>query len=87
MSGAVHTPGPWVAGPAASIRGADGRSICRMTVRFDETEIADWHLVIAAPELLEQIELMVAVSRSTSGFSPMIRKQAEAVIAKARGNV
>ena len=86
MSAPMHTPGPWVGGPAATVLAADGRRVCQMAVRIDETEVADWHLVIAAPDLLVALENLANAASATSGFaSPMFLKDARAAIAKARG--
>lgn len=46
---------------------------------------ANARLIAAAPELLDALQNMVNVSRSVSGFSPMMREHAERVIAKAEG--
>jgi len=50
---ADNTPGPWSHAPAGVIIGADGRRICIVPARLDESDIADGDLIAAAPELLE----------------------------------
>ena len=40
-------------------------------------------LIAAAPELLEALQFLADVARSTRGFSPMALKQADRAIAKA----
>jgi len=96
-----HTDGPWVligshpnegfdcwwvrAQPSPALRGFT-KDIAAITgPQASDEQAANAHLIAAAPELLEALDLMVAVSRSTAGFSPMIRQQAEAALAKARG--
>ena len=47
--------------------------------------IANAHLIAAAPALLEALDFMVNVSRSTPGFSAMAREQAERALSLAKG--
>lgn len=90
MSG-EHTPGPWVVDPISAWVALPDRDapICAMLwpteLRSEHETMANARLIAAAPELLQALENMVAVSRSVSGFSPMIREQAERMISKARG--
>lgn len=93
---AQFTPGPWVIDPRhywdkqIGIRqDADGwhRLYCEVD-RDDcdrDTAEANARLIAAAPALLEALDFMVNVSRSTPGFSPMAREQAERAIALAKG--
>lgn len=89
---AQHTPGPWVlkqfGGP--QISGPNGYAVATMWGALSVRELAgqdaaNARLIAAAPDLLEALEMMVAVSRSAPGFSAMVRKDAELAIAKARG--
>lgn len=86
MSAPIHTPAPWRGGSAATVLSADGRTICRMAVRFDETEVADWYLVIAAPQLLRALEALAGAAAMTPNFaSPLMLKGAFEAIALAKG--
>lgn len=86
MSEAKHTPGPWRVSyerGTTQIRTANNESIM-----CDETYYpwvpkndADWHLIAAAPDLLEALEGVVRVAdRDTTEFNA-----ARAAIAKAKG--
>lgn len=50
-----------------------------------EESQANARLIAAAPALLEALDFMVNVSRSTPGFSPMAREQAERALSLAKG--
>lgn len=50
---------------------------------FANIDHPDARLIASAPELLAALEFMVNVSRTTPGFSPMAREQAERAIASA----
>lgn len=92
MSGPEHTPGPWSASEDKHSGHYDVSSVKEVIaqVLYVNNEaggrgLADARLIAAAPELLEALDFMVNVSRSTPGFSPMAREQAERALAKARG--
>lgn len=60
IANARHTPGPWSLGPAAVVLGADGRRVCQLAVRIDDTDVADARLIAAAPEMFEALLLVLA---------------------------
>ena len=92
-----YTPGPWKAAPFSSVVGCpitaqpDPKQntivVAGTRGAFGEDyrgEIeANARLIASAPELLEALQFMVDVSRSTPGFSPMAREQAERALSKA----
>jgi hypothetical protein len=46
------TPGPWSFAPASVIIGADGKRVCQVFVRLDDTDLGDGFLIASAPDLL-----------------------------------
>ena len=92
MSGAKHTPGPWViyldAGVAASVMpaGRDG-DVCTMAEEY-RTMIevnANAALIAAAPDLLAACEALITYVPEAPGVDHAVRRIAAAAIAKARG--
>ena len=92
----THTPAPWHfdkgndshAGFSMKfLVGADGQGFAH-TVGLDEpTDTANAHLIAAAPELLEALELYMEVGDQCSkGYISKCFRQAQAAIAKAKGN-
>jgi hypothetical protein len=70
----AHTPGPWRVGPInyADVYGPDGEIVALVPKGFDAT-VANAHLIAAAPELLEALEmgrraLATAVEVSTASL-------------------
>lgn len=90
---AAHTPGPWVMRHEAESGHYEVRDDFNQIVAhvFYVTNVpclqgeADARLIAAAPVLLEALDFMVNVSRSTPGFSAMAREQAERAISLAKG--
>lgn len=94
---AAHTPAPWkvshdeYAGHYdVSTLDAERGSEAIAQVLYTDNEPggrgeADARLIAAAPALLEALDFMVNVSRSTPGFSPMAREQAERALSLAKG--
>ena len=88
---AEYTPGPWRVRENAR----HSQEYCDLTICGDIWRLADINgpqydhqeanarLIAAAPELLEALQFLADVARSTRGFSPMALKQADRAIAKA----
>lgn len=95
---AAHTPGGWAVNDVRynrdyrtymNVMTADGLRFVAAVSCDPSTDTqqlrANARLIAAAPALLEALDFMVNVSRSTPGFSPMAREQAERAIALAKG--
>lgn len=86
------TPGPWresqVASDVMEIVGADYSTVCDLYF-MDEHEIANCHLIAAAPELYEALDSCLfgygASEGQTDLDDPNWRERARAALAKARG--
>lgn len=84
MTGTKHTPGPWhVSQPDGNYIRSEIGGIAGLT--FSATK-ADAHLIAAAPDLLEALELAVTLDRSAAdGDESIWVTDARAAIAKAKG--
>ena len=93
-----HTPGPWewdagVIPPDGPGRYADIYIIAEdgeptILAEFNDSlpeGRANAYLMTAGPEMFAALQFITDVARSTSGFSLMAIKQADAAIAKAKG--
>lgn len=94
---AAHTPGPWGAVPM--VNGSKGgfyivgnrhgnnaeTEVATVGPTLSKSAEANARLIAAAPALLEALDFMVNVSRSTPGFSAMAREQAERALSLAKG--
>ena len=91
MTGAKHTPGPWVYEPSADghslIKAADGTTICLMALGDIDDEERDARTIAATPDLIEALIAMVRKYAPPDdgypGTSPA--HQARAALAKAEG--
>lgn len=86
-----HTPGPWYAGEWGSVYGLTGTGqVAGISPRSNDCErIANTRLILAAPELLASLQLMVDRFLDTEGsygaWENEALEVARAVIAKATG--
>ena len=93
-----HTPGPWhlkIDGSGIMhIKTAGGTSLMsNSNYGYPPAYEADWHLIAAAPELLEALETLLALNENYSAFGGEIYRDridracgnARAVLKKARG--
>lgn len=58
MSYAKHTEGPWLF-RGDHVDDSHGIPLCRTTRRFEQLNCLDFHLIAAAPDLLEACERLV----------------------------
>ena len=94
MSEAKHTPGPWrvsYESGTTRIRTADNESImCNETYYpWVPHNDADWHLIAAAPDLLDALERclnFIANTESEMGETLPCGDQARTAITKAKGD-
>ena len=82
----THTPGPWELDGELPFIKANGLLVAAV-VRDDNGRWlhGDAHLIAAAPDLLEALELVDAYSKHDQLVGPELKKRVRAVIAKARG--
>lgn len=97
MSAPKHTPGPWQVGhesvskwSAGDVFAADGTNICAVCAcpeeMFKPHEIADAHLIAAAPDMLAMLKTVDAnFMRMGYAENSLARESVLAVIAKAEG--
>ena len=94
MSAATHTPGPWSALPGHSCIGfidiisrLDGvvAQVTQSDNSPSETDIANAHLIAAAPELLEALKLADAMLSGANMNANVVERKIRAAIAKAEG--
>ena len=83
MSTAKHTPGPWHVASGCQIRSAKDQIAKAWMMRNGEG-LANAHLLAAAPELLEALELMID-THDEGGWPTASITIARAVITKAKG--
>ena len=91
MSGAAHSPGPWIAvhcaddGGEFSIHAANGIHVA-LSIGGTKSEAANARLIAAAPELLEALRGLMKLDEelSSEGAIEALDK-ARAAIAKATG--
>lgn len=88
---AKHTPGPWIF-CGTHVDDSRGLPLVRSAHRdFDKINCADFHLIAAAPELLEALEGLLSVyvelvaPTDVFGEAANAEHIARAAIAKARG--
>jgi hypothetical protein len=85
----AFTPGPWVYGPLncvwqeSTLKGGDPVIVTSFS-GFNEREIADAHLIAAAPELFDVAVQCAALAERWGEQGPLVQ-QARAAIAKALG--
>jgi len=100
VSKSEHSPGPWKLVPISTKAGRNklavyggGRRICEVRI-YDDRDVADAHLITAAPELLKALttmaDLFEEVSRTFAGerwvYGASDLNAARAAIAVAKGS-
>ena len=83
-----HTPGPWRVDYAMGIRGADNVPLAYVLSDSSSTPTPDARLIVAAPELLEALEMLITIEPnyfSADAYERSLWENARDIAAKATG--
>jgi hypothetical protein len=84
-----HTPGPWsieVSATHITVRNGEGDVVFHDDKRIDGV-VKDAHLIAAAPEMLEALEMLEAVDFGAAGSIERGARMARIAIAHAKGEM
>lgn len=88
MSETKHTPGPWhvYKGHGLYVDSSSAGSVCKVAEkRASEQQVANAHLIAAAPDMLEALIIALPWLSENEVPSLVAKKIAEAAIRKAKG--